>query len=288
MPADPICFVISPIGEPDTLIRKRSDQVLKYIIKPAAEECGFKTLRADEIPQPGIITSQVIQHIIEADMVVADLTGRNPNVFYELAIRHAIRRPYVQLIDQNEPLPFDVAGLGTIQFNYQDLESADFAKNEIIKQMRSMIGTDAQVVSPITIAVDLSTLKKSDNPQDRHFGELLTAMSEIKQQLSLLQRPVSIPASLAASSPYQVKVSDGMYEVHSLPNLGLTSGGVHLDANTVTVKNDSLFGVRPDGNTVVVQNPDSHFGVRLDDNPVIVHSSDPTLTIKCTKAPKKD
>jgi len=202
MPADTICFVISPIGEPDSPVRKRSDQVLKYIIKPAAEECGFTTLRADEIPQPGIITSQVIQHIIEADMVVADLTGRNPNVFYELAIRHAIRRPYVQLIDQNEPLPFDVAGIRTIQFNYQDLESADFAKSEIIKQMRHMMGTDTEIQSPITAAIDLSTLRRSANPQDRHFGELLTAMSEIKQQLSSLQRPVTVPASLAASSPY--------------------------------------------------------------------------------------
>ena len=54
------CFVIAPIGEPESNIRKRSDQVLKYIIRPAVESCGYKVVRADEIPEPGIITNQII------------------------------------------------------------------------------------------------------------------------------------------------------------------------------------------------------------------------------------
>lgn len=137
MPTDKICFVIAPIRAPDSATRKRSDQVLKYIIKPAAEECGFTTLRADEIPKPGIITSQVIEHIIDDAMLVADLTEHNANVFYELAIRHAIRRPYVQIIEDSELLPFDVSGVRSIKFTYRDLDSVEFAKNEIIKQMRS-------------------------------------------------------------------------------------------------------------------------------------------------------
>jgi hypothetical protein len=58
-----ICFVISPIGEEGTEIRRRADQVLKHIITPAAEECGYETIRADKISEPGMITSQVIQHL---------------------------------------------------------------------------------------------------------------------------------------------------------------------------------------------------------------------------------
>jgi len=84
------CFVIAPIGQEESETRNRSDLVLKHIIKPAAEECGYKAVRADEISEPGIITTQVIQRLIDDDLVIADLTERNPNVFYELAIRHAI------------------------------------------------------------------------------------------------------------------------------------------------------------------------------------------------------
>ena len=103
------CFVISPIGEPDSETRKRADQILKHVVKPAVGECGYTAVRADEIDKPGIITSQVIQRVVTDPLVVADLTERNPNVFYELAIRHALRKPLVQLIKKGEQIPFDVA-----------------------------------------------------------------------------------------------------------------------------------------------------------------------------------
>src|ERR1051326_702264 len=76
------CFVISPIGERGSQTRKRSDKVLNQIIRPAVKECGYKVFRADEIDQPGLITSQVVRHIIEDALIVADLTERNANVFY--------------------------------------------------------------------------------------------------------------------------------------------------------------------------------------------------------------
>src|ERR1700686_4966934 len=87
------CFFIAPIGEPGSDDRKRSDGVLKFIVDRAAEELGLKAVRADEIGQPGQITHQVISHILGARAVVADLTTRNPNVFYELAVRHTLRLP---------------------------------------------------------------------------------------------------------------------------------------------------------------------------------------------------
>lgn len=93
--AEKKCFVIAPIGEPDSETRKRSDQILKHVISPAVQECGYSATRADQISEPGMITSQVIQHITDDHLVVADLTERNPNVFYELAIRHGIRKPLV-------------------------------------------------------------------------------------------------------------------------------------------------------------------------------------------------
>ncbi len=64
--------------------------MLQGIIKPALENDPFNydVQRADEISEPGLITDQIIGAIIEADLVVADLTGANPNAFHELAIRH--------------------------------------------------------------------------------------------------------------------------------------------------------------------------------------------------------
>lgn len=86
------CFVIAPIGEPGSETRRRSDQILNHVIKPVAKQAGYAAVRADEEGEPGLITHQVIQHLLDDPLVIADLTGRNPNVFYELAIRHAINK----------------------------------------------------------------------------------------------------------------------------------------------------------------------------------------------------
>ncbi len=75
---DKTCFVIAPIGEAESETRKRSDQVLKHIIRPAAADCGYKAIRADEIDKPGIITSQVIQHVVSDPLVIADLYRYEP------------------------------------------------------------------------------------------------------------------------------------------------------------------------------------------------------------------
>ena len=91
------CFAIAPIGEAASDTRRRSDQVMRHLVRPVVEPLGYKAIRADEIDKLGIITSQVLNHVVEDDLVIADLTERNPNVFYELAIRHAISRPFVQM-----------------------------------------------------------------------------------------------------------------------------------------------------------------------------------------------
>lgn len=89
-----VCFVISPIGEDESEIRKRSDTVLKHIITPPASELGYDVIRADNIAEPGIITTQVIQHIVDADLVIADLTDRNPNVFLRIGFKACNKKAF--------------------------------------------------------------------------------------------------------------------------------------------------------------------------------------------------
>ena len=105
------CFVVSPIGKPGSDIRKRADLVLKFVIAPVSRECGYgEPIRADNISELGMVTRQVIDQLLEAEMVVADLTDYNPNVFYEVAIRHAFRRPVVQIIQADQDIPFRRCG----------------------------------------------------------------------------------------------------------------------------------------------------------------------------------
>ncbi len=154
---------------------------MRHIIRPAVEPLGYEPTRADDIAQPGIITSQVIQHIVDDDLVIADLTDRNPNVFYELAIRHAIARPFVQVTKSGEDIPFDVAGTRTVFIDLQDPDSVASAKSQIVEQIKTLEEKPSDLETPITVAIDLQRLRGSEKPDERLIAELLATVTETRR-----------------------------------------------------------------------------------------------------------
>ncbi len=183
------CFVIAPIGDEGSETRRRSDQMLTHIIKPAVKECGYEAVRADEISEPGIITSQVIQHIIDDELVIADLTGKNPNVFYELAVRHTVKKPVVQLIESSESIPFDIAPTRTIHVDHRDLDSVASCKDELIRQIRSVEKDASKVDSPISVAIDLKLLRQSDNPLEKSNAEIISMLLDLRSLITDVATP---------------------------------------------------------------------------------------------------
>ncbi len=190
------CFVIAPIDKQGSETRKRSDQVFKHIISAVVEPMGYRPIRADQISEPGIITSQIVQHVVESTLVIADLTGRNPNVFYELAIRHAIRKPLVQLISAGESIPFDVAGQRTISIDINDLDSVEQAKKELNRQVESIEKGRISTDSPISVALDLKILKASDNPEQRSLGDVVSAISNLHNAVLEIEKRLRHPEEL--------------------------------------------------------------------------------------------
>lgn len=205
MSDEKICFVVSPIGELNSPDRRRADQVLKYVIAPAVEPLGYKTKRADEIPEPGIITNQILQLLVEAELVVADLTNQNPNVFYELAFRHALGKPFVHLIAAGQKIPFDVGGMRAIVFDHQDLDSVAAAKKAIEEQVRYLETPGAKIESPLSFAADLLSLRKSDDPEQRTLGDVLTALGGIEAAVARLEERLPVSTFALISRPAKSK-----------------------------------------------------------------------------------
>lgn len=104
----PRCFVISPIGAPKSVEREHADDVFDYIIRPACEAEGYAVLRADHDTRPGVITEQMYDSILGDELLIAVLTGHNPNVFYEVAIAEAAARPLILMIQSGDSIPFDI------------------------------------------------------------------------------------------------------------------------------------------------------------------------------------
>jgi hypothetical protein len=125
------CFVISPIGVEGSATRQRSDKILRHVIKPVCADLGMKAFRADELPHASLISTAVMRELLTADVVVADLTGANPNVYYELAVRHFVGRAVVQFIEKGGKVPFDVSDINTIELDHTDLDSVEAAKERM-------------------------------------------------------------------------------------------------------------------------------------------------------------
>lgn len=114
-------FYVSPIGEDGSDTRKHADLFSSSIVEPALEQFGLKLIRADQIESPGIITRQILDYIINSRLVIADLSFHNPNVFYELAIRHLMRKPIVQIVRTRDRIPFDISQSRTIKIDDIDI-----------------------------------------------------------------------------------------------------------------------------------------------------------------------
>jgi len=131
------CFVACPIGPPDSPQRKRTEQVLAKIIRPACEALGYQCLPAHEDERPGKITRQIVQRLVESPLVIADLTGPNPNVMYEVGIRNAARKPIVLMCQEGQDIPFDLAHNRAVKVDWPDWDSIDEAREKLEAQIRS-------------------------------------------------------------------------------------------------------------------------------------------------------
>ena len=116
------CFVISPIGDRNAAIGtspreiwEQNIQTWEEVIQPACAGVGLTPVRADQISEAGDITDQVFRKLRDSHVVIADLTGANPNVMYELGLRHTTGKLTVQ-IGEDGRLPFDVSTIRTIRF----------------------------------------------------------------------------------------------------------------------------------------------------------------------------
>ncbi|MCH8549480.1 MAG: hypothetical protein LAT80_11440 [Balneolaceae bacterium] len=170
-PEEKKCFIICPIGESGSPNRIRSDALLKYVFTPVLSDKGYVPVRADQIPKAGMITTQIINLVAESPLVIADLTDGNPNVFYELAIRHATGRPYVQVIEIGEKIPFDTSGVRTIPIDHRDLDSVEACKNEIGKQI-DHFHSGHKADSPISVATNVRLLQSDSEYAERLFEKL--------------------------------------------------------------------------------------------------------------------
>ncbi|MFW8594953.1 hypothetical protein [Cribrihabitans neustonicus] len=177
------CFVISPIGEEHSEVRRHADCFLEYIAKPALQGTDYgEPVRVDKLDKSAHITTTIIQHLMDADLVIADLSGVNPNVFYELGIRHAAQKPCIMLSNWNPAPPFDVSGVNIIRFVHDDPGTHKTAIERIQNQIQQM-EEEKGVSNPVTVAGAYAAVEKSGTEQEKLVVHLMKRVEELKSDV---------------------------------------------------------------------------------------------------------
>lgn len=179
-----VCFFIGPIGGEKSDDRIRSDNIQKHLLIPAIGDY-FEVVRADQISESGSVSAQVIRLLHEADLVVADLSSLNPNVMYELGIRHSFNKPVVQIIDKADALPFDLHGERTIFFDVQDLQSVELCKDNLRDYVNHFLGdSNIKYISPVARVGYATSLLESN--ADELIGDLNDSINSLQSDVSEL------------------------------------------------------------------------------------------------------
>lgn len=203
------CFIVTPIGAEASTTRRAADGLINAVIRPALASLGYETFVAHEIAAPGSITRQVIEHILKDELVIANLTELNPNVMYELAVRHCTGLPVVVLAHVDTRLPFDISDERTV-FYRDDMHGSVELKPRLVEAIESAVNSQ-EADNPV-FRVSQGIVMREAAEDDDAQGFLLKKLDYIESALNDL-RHRSQPTIEPLVTPYRyainLKTGDG-------------------------------------------------------------------------------
>ena len=194
------CFVVSVIGEEGSAQRLHADWVLDGIIRPTFEEHfkDYKVVRADHMNTPGLIDAQIIDKLLNADLVIADLTFLNPNAFYEIGIRHVVAKPIIHMNLATERIPFDISLYLSLKFSVTHPNDLVKARAGLKGMVDSVLADGYEVENPVTKARGRVKFEETATPVDKI---LQTEMENINDRLAAMERYIRMDGPQSRNDP---------------------------------------------------------------------------------------
>ncbi len=181
------CFVIGPIGDEFAPLGsagrakyEHAIEVYEKVILAACSQVGLEPVRADQIAITGEITEQVFRHLYEDEVVIADVSDGNPNVMYELGLRHTRDLLTVQIGEYGQ-LPFDIHAIRTIEFSRSDRGLID-ARNKLTKALTAGLAEGSDPVTATKIWAGAASSTSSGSVEfDSELTGLDTEVDDVEQ-----------------------------------------------------------------------------------------------------------
>lgn len=186
------CFVIMPISDPDGYESGHFQRVYDYLIKPACEKAGFKPIRADENTSSNHIIIEILKQILDADMAICDLSSRNANVFYELAIRHAFDKPVTLIKDEKiTRSPFDIQTLRYISYDSKlRVDQTEKAVPQIAQSLSSTYKDKTEKTDSVVYLLGIQPAQTVKTEISNETSLILETMQALTNKMNALQNTV--------------------------------------------------------------------------------------------------
>ncbi|GAB5479775.1 MAG: hypothetical protein Marn2KO_32420 [Marinobacter nauticus] len=183
------CFIIMPISDSENYETGHFKRVYDHIIKPACDKTGYEAVRADDVARSNYIVIDILRKILDSDLVICDLSDRNPNVLYELGIRQAFNKPTVLLKDSVTQKIFDIQGLRYTEYN-QSLR-VDSVNSDIDNLCQTIIDTENSDENDINSVIQLLGIKPAEISNQKEVsaetGVILSAINDLSIRISMIE-----------------------------------------------------------------------------------------------------
>lgn len=193
-------FVLMPFAE------ELSD-VYEHLIKGSLMDAGYDVARADDIRSQNNILCDIVQGIANSDLIVSDLTGSNPNVYYELGIAHALNKKVILITQNIDELPFDLRSYRVIGYSTHFSRMND-ARNELKELASQALDENLPFGNPVSDFASVADVKQLQNEErpsvddqndlglfdyrvmlEEGFGEMTVILTRVSSKLELELTP---------------------------------------------------------------------------------------------------
>ena len=171
--------------------RDAADLVLDYLIKPALGD-KYVVARGDEDSNSGSITPAIVESILEADLVIADLSGFNPNVYYEVAIAHGYERPTVHVQIAGEKAAFDLKDMRLVRYDLTNPRELAAAVKRLKEYATFAAEHPAKVLTPLSGAKQFLQIEESDDPIAQSNLEIIEQVRRLRTEVRGALRPAPV------------------------------------------------------------------------------------------------
>lgn len=230
------CFVVTPIGHNQSSTRRYADAIIDVVIKPVLKPNDFEVEAAHQITASGSITKQVIEQLLEADLVIANLTELNPNVMYELAVRHCVGKPIIVIAEYGTTLPFDISDERAI-FYTNDMAGVEELKSQLAYAVTASMESK-EPDNPVYRVTQSQVLHKVPSTDDKD-SIILDYMQRLEQSVGRLTSQMASKSNqgIGLHLAAQGLTRDLKFDENYLAQAGLGS----LKIDTATKASDKPF-----------------------------------------------